>query len=159
MSSFKTKSGMVRTLICFKKAYEFNNLIILIIILMCACNNQEVKYTKKHPKAIFDTDSNGYCDTLRRHTYERLSNGTIELITNYPTPSINNDIEKVMLFDRELKKRYGMEMVIVYDSFFYHHCIIPIMDSVIISKYGTNGKAKIIEEITNYVESVYSVKK
>ncbi|MFZ4796398.1 MAG: hypothetical protein ACOYMA_02825 [Bacteroidia bacterium] len=141
------------------KAFEFSYLITLIVFLICACNNQEVRYTEKPPKVIFDTDSNGYCDTLRRHTYERLNNGIIELVTNYPTPSINNDIEKVRLFDRELKKRYGMEILEVYDSFFYNHCIIPIMDSVIISKYGPNGKAKIIEEITNYVESVYSVKK
>ncbi len=125
---------------------------------MCGCNNQEVKYNEKPPKAIFTTDSNGYCDTLKRYAYERLNEGIIELVTNYPTPSINNDIKKVELFNKELEKRYGMQVLEVYDSFFYNHFIMPIMDSVILSKYGPNGKEKIIEELTNFVDSVYPYK-
>lgn len=135
------------------KNIDLIDLILLIIIFICGCTNQEVKFSEKPPKAIFNTDSSGYCDTLRRNAYERLNEGILELVTNYPT-TINSDIKKVELFNKELKKRYGMQVLEIYDSFYYKQCIMPIMDSVIISKFGTNSKEKIIKEISSFVDNV-----
>lgn len=137
------------------KLFILTYLKLLIIVLIYGCNNQGTKHKTHIPKAIYDLDSSGYCSTLRMHAYERLNEGIIELVANYPT-TINNDIKKVELFNKELGKRYGMQVLEIYDSFFYNQCIMPIMDSVIISNYGQNGKKRIIEELTNYIDSVYS---
>ena len=136
------------------KTYHLFLISIILLIIQC-CNNPEQNVSDKRPPQPPPVPSaDEYCDSLRARTYADLNESNkIELITN----DFSNNTDKMILFEDILLKKFNMQLLPIHDSVFYPRCIMPIMDSVIQSKYGVKGKDSIIKLVTRLTDSLYNI--
>jgi hypothetical protein len=120
-------------------------------------NDEEINDSKPPlPPGFREQQEQAYCDSLKARTYATLHQGTVELVTkDFPF----YDVDKEELFKEILKKRFKLKLLPIYDSVRYPKCIVPIMDSAIVSKYGPKGKDSIIKWVNYCVDSLFFIRK
>jgi hypothetical protein len=146
----------------FKVVKKYISLLMLLSIFLVSCNGDAHKQTNDEkindfkpplPPGYREQQEQAYCDSLKARTYATLQQGTVELVTK---DFSFHDVDKEELFKEILKKRFKLKLLPIYDSVHYPKCIMPIMDSAIVSKYGPKGKDSIIKWINHYVDSFFS---
>jgi hypothetical protein len=99
------------------------------------------------------------CDSLKTLAYDEIKKGNITIVFN---DSIHDNAYYEQ-FASIIKNRLGFNYFRLYDvggveTISHRRCVQPIMDSVIIARYGPNAKDSIIHSAYQITDSIYKLK-
>lgn len=138
---------------CRVKSRLLALVVIPCIVIATGCGQGKRKKWERLKPPPPTTSAQEFCDSLKARAYQDLRNKRILLVTDeFPH---RGSIDRRILFENLLKRKFNIELLPVFDSVFYPRCIMPIMDSAIASKYGRNGKDSIIKLLNEEVNQTF----
>jgi hypothetical protein len=137
-------------------------LIFWVVFLGCTTNpdnSQNKGGDKKPPRPPLPVNEQKLCDSLRELAYDEIKKGSITIVFN---DSIHDNVYYEQ-FASIIKNRLGFKYFRLYDiggveTISQRRCVQPIMDSVIIARYGPNAKDSIIQSAYRITDSIYKLK-